>query len=106
MRCLAVTGEERWPDLPDVPTMVEEGFKDFVFATDTALFAPAKTPPEAVAWVERETLAVLGTPDMREKLFKAGFQVRPKGGKALFTRMDHEVKLFKDVIERANIQKL
>ncbi|MBV8793113.1 MAG: tripartite tricarboxylate transporter substrate binding protein [Pseudolabrys sp.] len=106
LRCLAVTGEERWPDLPDVPTMVEEGFKDFVFATDTALFAPAKTPPEAVAWVERETLAVLGTPDMREKLFKAGFQVRPKGGKALFTRMDHEVKLFKDVIERANIQKL
>src|SRR5262249_3615527 len=34
MRCLAVTGETRWPDLPDVPTMEQAGYKDFVFATD------------------------------------------------------------------------
>ena len=44
-RCLAVTGDARWPDLPDVPTMEEAGYKDFVFATDTVLLAPAKTPP-------------------------------------------------------------
>ena len=46
LRCLAVTGETRWPDMPDVPTMQEAGYKDFVFATDTVLLAPAKTPPE------------------------------------------------------------
>ena len=48
LRCLAVTGETRWPDMPDVPTMQEAGYKDFVFATDTVLLAPAKTPTEIV----------------------------------------------------------
>ena len=61
LRCLAVTGENRWPDLPDVPTMVESGYKDFVLATDTVMLAPAKTPPEAIKWLETETLKVLGT---------------------------------------------
>src|SRR4029077_16834726 len=68
LRCLAVTGDTRWPDLPNVPTMVEEGFKDFGFAHDTAMFAPAKTPAEVVTWLEKEILAVLSTPDMKEKL--------------------------------------
>ena len=58
-RCLAVTGETRWPDLPDVPTMQEAGYKDFVLATDTLMLAPAKTPPEIVNWLENEMLKVL-----------------------------------------------
>src|SRR5262249_22040167 len=45
---LAVTGESRWHDLPEIPTMVEIGYKDFVFDTYTALSAPTKTPPEIV----------------------------------------------------------
>jgi tripartite-type tricarboxylate transporter receptor subunit TctC len=48
LRCLAVSAQNRWPDLPDVPTMQELGYKDFVFPTDCALMAPAKTPPEYV----------------------------------------------------------
>ncbi|MBV9955939.1 MAG: tripartite tricarboxylate transporter substrate binding protein [Pseudolabrys sp.] len=104
-RCLAVTGDQRWPDLPDVPTMVEEGYKDFVFATDTTLLAPAKTPPEAVAWLEAETLKVLGTPDMKDKLFKAGFQVRAQGGMAAWARVSKEVAMFRDIIDKAGIPK-
>ena len=92
--------------MPDVPTMVEEGYKDFVFATDTALLAPAKTPPEIVSWLEKETLAVLGTPDMKEKLFTAGFQVRAKGAKDAHTRMDKEISMFREVIDKAGIAKL
>jgi tripartite-type tricarboxylate transporter receptor subunit TctC len=106
LRCLAVTGETRWPELPDVPTMVEAGYKDFVFATDTVLLAPAKTPPEAISWIEKETLKVLDTADMKEKLFKAGFQVRPKGAKDAWARVTKEIDIFKDVIEKAGIQKL
>ena len=106
LRCLAVTGDERWPDMPNVPTMVQEGFKDFVFATDTVFLAPAKTPPEAVKWMETETLKILGTPDMKEKLYKAGFQVRPKGADAAWQRVMKEVAQFRDVINQAGIQKL
>jgi tripartite-type tricarboxylate transporter receptor subunit TctC len=106
MRCLAVTGETRWPELPDVPTMQEAGYKDFVFATDTTLLAPAKTPPEVVSWLEKETLKVLDTADMKERLFKAGFQVRPKGAKDAWGRVMKEVTLFKDIIEQSGMKKL
>ena len=105
-RCLAVTGETRWPDMPDVPTMAEAGYKDFVFATDTTLLAPAKTPPEAIKWLETETLKILGTPEMKEKLFKAGFQVRPKGGADAWARVSKEVVMFRDIINQAGIKKL
>jgi tripartite-type tricarboxylate transporter receptor subunit TctC len=106
MRCLAVTGDTRWPEMPNVPTMTEEGYKDFVFATDTVLLAPAKTPPEAVAWLEKETLKVLGTDAMKERLFKQGFQVRPKGGKDAWARVTKEIDMFKDIIDKAGIKKM
>ncbi len=105
-RCLAVTGETRWPDMPNVPTMAESGYKDFVFATDTVLLAPAKTPRENVKWLERETLKVLATPEMKEKLYKAGFQVRLKGAAAAWARVTGEIDMFKQIIDQAGIQKL
>ena len=103
LRCLAVTGETRWPDMPDVPTMEEAGYKDFVFATDCVLLAPAKTPPDIVKWLEAETLKVLSTPDMKEKLYKAGFQVRAKGAKDAWARVTKEIDMFKDIINQAGI---
>jgi len=106
MRCLAVTGEARWPDLPDVPTMEESGYKDFVFATDTTLLAPAKTAPEIVKWLEAETLKVLATQEMKEKLYQAGFQVRPMGADSAWARVIKEIDLFRSIIDQAGIQKL
>ena len=106
LRCLAVTGESRWPDLPDVPTMVEAGYKDFVLATDTVMLAPAKTPPEATKWLETEILKILNTAEMKELLFKRGFQVRPKGAKEAWARVTKEIDMFKGIIEQADMKKL
>jgi tripartite-type tricarboxylate transporter receptor subunit TctC len=106
MRCLAVCGTARWPDLPDVPTMEEAGYKDFVFATDMVLLAPAKTPPADVKWLEAETLKVLKTPEMKDKLYNAGFMVRPEGAAAAWTRVTKEIDMFKDIIDKAGIKKL
>ena len=106
LRCLAVTGETRWPDMPEVPTMVQAGYQDFVFATDTVLLAPSQTPAEAIDWLERETLKILNTPDMKGKLYSAGFQVRPKGAKDAWARVVKEIDMFKTVIEQAGIKKL
>ena len=105
-RCLAVTGETRWPDLPDVPTMAESGFDDFVFATDTFLLAPAKSPPDIVQWLEAATLKVLATPQMKDKLYAQGFLVRPKGAKEEWARVLKEIDMFKKIIDEAGIQKL
>jgi tripartite-type tricarboxylate transporter receptor subunit TctC len=106
LRCLAVSAESRWPDLPDVPTMQEQGYKDFVFPTDMVLLAPAKTPPDIVAWLEKETLKVLSTPEMKERLYKSGFSVRPKGAKDAWTRVIKEIDQFKDIIDKAGVKKL
>jgi tripartite-type tricarboxylate transporter receptor subunit TctC len=106
LRCLAVTGDQRWPDLPDVPTMVEAGYKSFQFGVDCALMAPAKTPPAIVKWLETETLKVLKTKDIQDKLFKAGLLARAQGAEACWKRVTHEVTLFKDIIEKAHVQKM
>jgi tripartite-type tricarboxylate transporter receptor subunit TctC len=106
LRCLAVSAAERWPDLPDVPTMEEAGYKDFVFAVDCVLLAPAKTPTARVKWLEAETLKVLRTPEMKDKLYKSGFLVRPQGAKAAWARVTKEIVEFKQIIEQAGIKKM
>jgi tripartite-type tricarboxylate transporter receptor subunit TctC len=105
-RCLALTGDSRWPDMPEVPTMEELGYKDFVFATDTFLLAPAKTPPDIVKWLETETLKVLSTQQMKDKLYAQGFLVRPKGAKDEWARVVKEIDMFKSIIDESHIEKL
>ena len=106
LRCLAVCGNARWPDLPDVPTMEQSGFKDFVFATDMVLLAPAKTSPDKVKWLEAATLKVLRTPEMKDKLYKAGFLVRAEGADAAWARVTKEIGMFKQIIDQAGIKKM
>ena len=101
---LAVTGETRWHDLPEIPTMLEAGYKDFVFETYTALLAPEKTPPEIVNTLEKGTLAILNKPAMRDKLMQSGFQVQAKTGKAHMERVTKEVAMFRDIIQQAGIK--
>jgi tripartite-type tricarboxylate transporter receptor subunit TctC len=103
---LAICAEQRWSDLPDVPTMAEAGYKDFVFAVDAVLLAPAKTPPPNVKWLEAETLKVLVTLEMKDKFFQAGFFVRAKGADEAWARVTKEITLFKEVIDQAGIKKL
>jgi tripartite-type tricarboxylate transporter receptor subunit TctC len=102
---LTVTGAVRWPDLPDIPTMLEAGYKDFVFETYTSLMAPAKTPPEAVAWLEKECLKVLQRPELRNKLVESGFEVQAKDGKTHMARVAKEVPMYGEIIANAGIGK-
>ena len=106
LKGLAVTGTSRWHDLPDIPTMEEAGYKDFVFDTYTALMAPAKTPPEFVTKLESVALDVLRKPDMRQRLTESGFEVMAKTGKEHMVRVTKEVAMFRQIIEQAGITKL
>jgi tripartite-type tricarboxylate transporter receptor subunit TctC len=106
LRGLAICSEERWPDLPDVPTMEQSGYQDFVFAVDADLLAPAKTPPANVKWLETETLKVLVTPELKDKFYQAGFFVRAKGADAAWARVTKEISLFKSIIDQSGIKKL
>jgi tripartite-type tricarboxylate transporter receptor subunit TctC len=105
-RCLSICGESRWPELPDVPTMEEAGYKGFGFGTDMVLLAPAKMPRAEIKWLENATLKVLATPEMKDKLFQSGFLVRAKGADAAWARVTQEIITFKQIIDQAGITKL
>ena len=106
LKALAQTGATRWVGLPDVPTMAESGFNDFVFETYCALVAPSKVPPEVVSKLEKTILDITNKPDMKKKLIEAGFDVTAKDGKGHAARIAKEVPLFKKVIADAGIAKL
>jgi tripartite-type tricarboxylate transporter receptor subunit TctC len=86
--------------------MEEAGFKDFALETYVGLMAPAMTPPEIVARLEGETLAILNRPDIRNKLVQSGFQVEAKDGKSHMARIAQEVPMFRELISQAGIKKL
>jgi tripartite-type tricarboxylate transporter receptor subunit TctC len=100
---LAVTSETRWPDLPDVPTVMESGFPGFVTENINVVLAPVGTPQDVVNRLESDLIAVMQRPDVREKLNKFGFSVVGKGAQALRERIDREVAMWKDLIVKAGI---
>ena len=104
LKALAVLGEQRLRDLPDVPTAAELGYKDFTFDTYTALMAPAKTPPDVVSRLEKAALAALQKPELREKFEKAGFAVQAKTAEQHAARIAREVPVFRDIIKVAGIK--
>ena len=106
LRALAVSSPQRSSIMPDVPTLMESGYPDLEAVAWHGLMAPAKTPPEIVARIEKETLAILRRPEMLSKLEQSGFDVTAKSGKEHMERVTKEVAMFRDIIEKAGIQKL
>jgi tripartite-type tricarboxylate transporter receptor subunit TctC len=101
---LAVTGKERSPALPDVPTFAEAGFPDYRMSYWFGLFAPAGTPRNVVAALEREVAKAMTSPALREAFARQGAQ--PIGSNSTeFTRfVGNEIDLWKKVVTLANIK--
>ena len=72
LKPIAVAAERRLQQIPAVPTMAELGLKDFEVSSWSGLFAPARTPPEIVARLQREVSRILSLPDVREKFAAQG----------------------------------
>jgi tripartite-type tricarboxylate transporter receptor subunit TctC len=67
-RPLAVASKTRIPPLPDVPTVIESGVKDYEVAPWFGVYAPAKTPKEIVTQYADWLSAALKAPEVKEKL--------------------------------------
>ncbi len=104
LRALAVTGAGRWFSLPDVPTMIEQGFPGFVSDTFNALFAPAGTPPDIIALLSKESRAALKTPEAREQAQRAGYQIVGGTPDELGARLASEIPAVKELIGRLEIK--
>jgi len=104
LKVLAVTGEHRWPDLPDVPTMVELGYKDFIAETAQFFFAPARTPPDIVEKLSAKSIEVVKMPAVVAQLRVNGYEVVATGSDALRKRIEQEVPKWRDIIAKAGIK--
>jgi len=77
IRIVAVASAARSPLAPDVPTMIESGLKDFVAASYVGILAPAKTPPEVVATLEKALVKALAAKALQDKFLSTGAELVP-----------------------------
>ena len=103
VRALLQTGMEPWPELPNVPTIEKAGIKDAASETVQIVLAPAGTPEPILARLEKEIVAIMKRPDVRDRMLKAGFRTAPEGRAYLRARLKFELALWRRVAERAGI---
>jgi tripartite-type tricarboxylate transporter receptor subunit TctC len=75
LRVLGVSSAERMPQLPNVPTIAENGVPGYEHEQWYALFAPAKTPAPLVQGLHREVTRIVATPEINERLVATGHRV-------------------------------
>ncbi len=72
VRALAVTAADRWPTLPEVPTMAEAGVRDFVITSWGAFVVPKGTPAAVVAKLSAAIQAIAAEPAMQQRFLETG----------------------------------
>ena len=100
-RPLATSGSKRSISLPDVPTMMESGAKDFDLTNWYGLFAPAGTPPAIVNRLNAEVLRILAEPEIRERLAKMGSAVDPLSAADFAQFIREEVPRWATVVKKS-----
>jgi len=104
VRALAVLDPKRLDDLPDVPTMTEEGVPDVNVSLWSGLFAPAHTPPEVVKTLESELMKIMQMPDVKKR-FKDMATPTVGSSSAEFAKIiDEQTKTWAEVGQRANVK--
>lgn len=104
LRALATPARERIPPLPDVPTIAESGYKDFVADVWFGLVAPAKTPQPIIAqYIEWFGQAIVA-PEVKSKLVSSALYPNPKCGGDFAAHIQHQVDEFTRVITELKLK--
>jgi len=103
VRALAVTGSERSPELPDVPSMAEAGFPEVNTKLWAGFFAPAATPPAIAKKLEANLQRAIRDPEISARL--RAMAVNPGGTPSeQFRRMiDADIASYVQVVKAANL---
>ena len=105
LRALAVTGDKRAAVLPEVPTAKESGLPTFMASSWNALAAPAKTPKDVIARLNKEVSAALNAPDVKKKLRDLNVEASASTPAQASELLASEIKRWGDVITAAKISK-
>jgi tripartite-type tricarboxylate transporter receptor subunit TctC len=104
LKGLAVTGANRVPSEPNLPTVKESGYPEFVVETWFGLFAPAGTPRPIVDKLNAEILAVLTNPDMQNRLKDLGAQPAWTSPEDYQKLLESDYKKWAEVAKKAKIE--
>ncbi len=104
LRALAVTSLQRSRHLPDVPTLDEQGLKDFDVTSWFGFFAPTGTPREIIAVLNAELAKVASTQDAKDKLAPLGMDPASSTPDQLRMLVQTEQARWKELIRSANIR--
>ncbi len=104
IRPLAVTGARRSPLMPELPTLQEAGVASYDIAAWMAIYAPARTPREAIDRFGQAVLKVLRDPAMVRRLSELGFDVNPGNAEELAAFQQSELVRWGEIIRAAGIQ--
>jgi tripartite-type tricarboxylate transporter receptor subunit TctC len=104
LRMVAVLSEERSPAFPNVPTMKELGHSGLVVDTWYGIFAPAGTPRDAVARLNKEVNALLQQPELRDALAKQGLTPVADRPERLGELVAQEIARWNRVVASAGLQ--
>ena len=104
LRALAVTSPKRMPQLPDVPTLAEQGVPNFESQAWWGMLGPAGIAPEIVARMNAEMVKVLKLPAVQERLTQMGVQVTASSPDDFGKFVRNEVERWGKVVRENNIK--
>lgn len=103
LRALAVTSTKRMPQVPDVPTVAESGYPDYVFNLWNGLLVPARTPKETVAAIHKAVLAALSAPHVSGRLVEMASTVIGNQPEEFGAFVKSEVESIAQLVKRLNL---
>jgi len=101
MRALAVTSAQRWPTLPDVPTMAEAGMEDFVITSWGAFVAPAGTPRPIIDKVNATLRTIAADEGVKQRFLQAGAYTQWSTPEQVIARGKTERPMWEAAIRRS-----
>ena len=104
MRALAVTSAQRWPTMPDVPTMAEAGLKDFVVTSWAAFVLPAGTPRPLIDKLSGAMKQIAADPELQKRFLVAGARCISSTPEEAIAFAAKERAMWKDVAALSGIQ--
>lgn len=104
LRALAVGGKTRLKALPDVPTLVESGYKDAECDAVVGVLVPTKTPKEIIDLLNKEIAAVVATTEIQDRLTQLGFQTQRSTPEELSKFFSDDAARWAKIIQAAGIK--
>jgi tripartite-type tricarboxylate transporter receptor subunit TctC len=104
LRALAVTSEQRWPELPAVPTLHEVGLDGIPPYLWFGLLAPARTPTAIVDRLNAAVTEGLASPELEQSITRLGIEVRRMSAREFSRELDEEARRWEAAVKESGVK--